>query len=199
MSQAEFVANADVYIRSVATTAGVLSKNVQIISINEIATRSSSNVAVRLLLATSVNVQTSILLAAGQQTRIYDLSALNGNLKENGLPTGTLVLVSQNSATAEPATLAGTPAPVSAGAATSGSTSSTGVNIPVLAGTIVGAVVGLIVLLLCARSFIVNQGAKSKGSGAKYATSATSTVILEAQVTSLQDGAMWSTNIGGGQ
>jgi hypothetical protein len=44
---------------------------------------------IRLLLATAVNVQTSVVTAIGQPTNIKDQSVLNSNLMKNGLPSGT--------------------------------------------------------------------------------------------------------------
>lgn len=137
-------------------------------------------VAVRLLLAASVNVQTSVLLAAGQETHIYNQSALNDNLKKFGLPTGTMVLVSHNSASAEPRPPTSTPAPPSAG--NTATSAPAGVNIPILAGTIVGAAVGVIALLLCIRSYLLKRGAEGKGSSTKYLSQGTSSIILDAQV-----------------
>ncbi len=92
MTKAVFIANEDKYIASVATAAGVNQENVKILNIDEVTTRNSKMVSARLLLATSVHVQTSVLTAIGQPTNIRDQSVLNSNLIRNGLPSGTLVV-----------------------------------------------------------------------------------------------------------
>ena len=92
MTKAAFDAIEDKYIASVATAAGVIRENVKILSIDEVSTRSSRIFTGRLLLATSVRVQTSVLIPVGQQTNIKDQAVLNSNLIKNGLPSGALVV-----------------------------------------------------------------------------------------------------------
>jgi hypothetical protein len=76
------------FIASVSKTANVIRGNVKILSINELSGRSFGLISRRVLLATSVKVDTSILMEIGQRTDIRDLSVLNNNLKANGLPEG---------------------------------------------------------------------------------------------------------------
>jgi hypothetical protein len=118
MSKTDFLANEKLYIASVASTADVNSENVKILSIDEISTRSASSG--RLLMAVSVNVQTSILIASGQHSNINDQTLLNSNLNKNGLPSGRLIMQSAYLAIATPAATASsvfvtntTPAPKS--------------------------------------------------------------------------------------
>jgi hypothetical protein len=92
MTKSAFIANQDKYIISVARTAGINPENVKILSIEEVSTRSPRIISARLLLATSVNVQTSVLISTVQQIYIKDQSLLNRNLVENGLPSGKLVI-----------------------------------------------------------------------------------------------------------
>jgi hypothetical protein len=92
MTKTTFIANEDKYIASVATSAGVSQENVKILNVEEVSTRTSRIVSARLLLAISVQVQTSILTPIGQPTHIEDQSVLNSNLIRNGLPSGTLVV-----------------------------------------------------------------------------------------------------------
>jgi hypothetical protein len=136
MSKTIFVAKEGLYISSIATTAGVSSENVKILSIDEVSTRSSRIVTGRLLLEVSVNVKTSVILAVGQQTYIKDQTVLNSNLNKNGLPSGTLVV--QNPSVVNVTT------PVSV----SGDLFS---NFPV--GAIIGGVVGIFVFLACIFKF----------------------------------------------
>jgi hypothetical protein len=143
MTKADFIANQDKYIASVATTAGVVPENVKILSIDEVST-SSRIITARSLLATSVIVQTSVMLALGQQTNIKDQSLLNNNLKVNGLPSGTLVVQYTYTSIANV-----TPAPLSGG---SGAVNASGAteSLNVLLGAIVGGTVGSAVLVAVA-------------------------------------------------
>ena len=100
MTKTAFVAIQDMYIASVATTAGVVRENVKILSIDEVSTRSSVIITGRSLLTSSVRIQTSVLIPVGQQTSIQDQSLLNNNLNKNGLPSGTLVVQSTYTSTA---------------------------------------------------------------------------------------------------
>ena len=88
MTRTAFKAIQDKYIESVATTAGVISENVKILSVDEVST--SRLITGRLLLAISVHVQTSVLIPMGQQARLSNQALLNSNLNKNGLPSGTL-------------------------------------------------------------------------------------------------------------
>jgi hypothetical protein len=151
MSKAEFLKVEDKYIESVAETAGVVRENVQIVSINEIFTRASKRIAIRRLLATSVRVRTSILLASGQKTQIQDQSVLNTNLNKYSLPSGTVELDVMNTSTAVPSGVSiTTPVPVSSG-------SSAGSNVPMLVGIIVGAAVGVIALISGLRYHMIRR------------------------------------------
>jgi hypothetical protein len=91
MTKTAFTAIQEKYIECVAKTADVIPEHVKILSVNEVSTRSSRITTGRLLLATSVHVQTSVLVPMGQQARLGDQTALNSNLIKNGLPSGTLV------------------------------------------------------------------------------------------------------------
>ncbi len=140
MTKSVFIANEDMYIASVAVTAGVLRENVKILSIDEVSTRSSRIITGRLLLAASVRVQTSVQIAAGQQTNIKDQTVLNSNLNKNGLPSGTLV-VQYNYVSGVSIT---TPAP-GTGGSDPGASNAASSNVPL--GAVVGGAVGFSVLL----------------------------------------------------
>ena len=94
ISKTNFLAVEKRYIESVAATAEVVPANVEILSIEEIYTNAARRISMRQLLAIFVRVNTSILLAIGQETNVDDESALNFNLELNGLPPG-IVLVQQ--------------------------------------------------------------------------------------------------------
>jgi hypothetical protein len=142
MTKAAFKSIQDKYIASVATAAGVSRENVKILSIDEVSTRSSRFITGRLLLATSVHVQTSIPIPVGQQTSIKDQAVLNSNLIKNGLPSGTLVVLNSYTSAASTTTTptpggsggSGTEAPSVSGAATTS-------NWPI-AATVGGGVAG---------------------------------------------------------
>ena len=169
MTKVAFLADQDKYIASVAATANVSPDNVQILSVDEVSAR---RIARRLLLATSVRVQTSVLLASGQAAAVQDQSLLNANLKKNRPPNGEFAV--QNSAaisallqtTSSPA--AGlTPSPaiiVSIGAAAttpapSDSRSGTAASTPI--GVIVGAAVGIVVVLVgCSLGYLYRRKSK---------------------------------------
>ncbi len=152
MTKAAFNAIQDKYIASVATAAGVSRENVKILSIDEVSTRSSRFITGRLLLATSVHVQTSISIPVGQQTSIKDQAVLNSNLNKNGLPSGTLVVLNIYTSAANTTTTptpggsggSGTEAPSVSGAATSS-------NLPIAAivGGGVGGFSALALLAIC--------------------------------------------------
>ncbi len=113
MTRAAFLANEEKYISSVAATAGVNRENVKVVNVDEVSTRSSRTVTGRLLLATLVNVQTSVIIATGDQTYFRDQTVLNSNLNKNGLPSGTLVVqnilaLSSDITTPSPASAQGT-------------------------------------------------------------------------------------------
>ena len=102
MTKTAFKAIEEKYIASVATTAGVTREKVKILSVDEVSTRSSSGINGRLLLATSVYVQTSVLVPLGQQTSLQDQKVLNSNLNKNGLPSGALVVQYKSYSTTTP-------------------------------------------------------------------------------------------------
>jgi hypothetical protein len=147
MTKAAFNAIQDKYIASVATAAGVSRENVKILSIDEVSTRSSRFITGRLLLATSVHVQTSVLIPVGQQTSIKDQSVLNSNLNKNGLPSGTLFAQYSYTSAANTTT---TPTPGGSGGsgteAASVSGAATSSNLPI-AATVGGGVGGFSALL----------------------------------------------------
>ena len=141
MSQAEFIAIEKIYIDCVAATAGVDPENVEILGIDEVSTRKFT--AVRLLLATAVRVQTSVLLPVARQNDIEDQSALNRNLNKNGLPSGTLVVQSTNSSgfgTSAPALVASFASPMPE----SGNALVSNVYLTIIVGSVVGFVAVLI-------------------------------------------------------
>jgi hypothetical protein len=147
MTKTEFFAIEDKYIVSVATTANVIRENVKVISIDEISTRSFRMILGRVLLATSVHVQTSVLVGAGQQT-LTDInfqSELNRNLNKNGIPSGSLVVQYKKVASVDITT----PAPdlvCLGGTVAEGMTRSAAAsNFPV--GAVIGGSVGFAVLL----------------------------------------------------
>jgi hypothetical protein len=142
MTKAVFLSNQDRYIASVAATAGVLPENIKIVSIDEISTRSSRIITARLLLATSVIVQTSVLIAVGQKTSIKDQSILNSNLNGNGLPSGTLVVQDADKSVADVTTPV--PWPIGLGAQTAPA-SAASPNVQIYA--IIGGTVGLCALI----------------------------------------------------
>eukprot|EP00291_Cryptomonas_curvata_P014552 CAMPEP_0172154500 /NCGR_PEP_ID=MMETSP1050-20130122/2073_1 /TAXON_ID=233186 /ORGANISM="Cryptomonas curvata, Strain CCAP979/52" /LENGTH=288 /DNA_ID=CAMNT_0012823231 /DNA_START=411 /DNA_END=1277 /DNA_ORIENTATION=- len=135
MTKTAFIAKEDMYIASVASTAGVNRENVKVLGIEEVSARSSRIITGRLLLATSVHVQTSVLIPVGQQTNIKDQSLLNTNLNKNGLPSGTLVV----QYTYTSATNLTTPAPGSGGSEPEAVPAAAS-NVPI--GAIVGGAVG---------------------------------------------------------
>jgi hypothetical protein len=97
MTRSAFIANEYSYISSVATTAGVVRENVKVLSIDEVAMQTSRKIIRLLLLAVSIHVQTSILVAIGQKTNLQDQVLLNSNLQKYGLPNGTLLIQNINS------------------------------------------------------------------------------------------------------
>ena len=136
MSYKEFILSEERYIESVAKTAGVDPGNVKVLSINEISTREFT--AVRLLLATAVRVQTSVLLASTQRNYIENQTLLNSNLNKNSLPSCTLVVQSTN----QTIFITATPAPnVLVVSIVSGNASASYAPIPMIVGGIVGFVV----------------------------------------------------------
>ena len=154
MSQNAFMANEEKYVESVASTAGVVKENVKVLSVEEISTRASTKIALRVLLGASVRVQTSVLLELGQQTHLEDVSLLNANLVKNGLPNGTLAVqfttqsAGASGVTASSSTTVGgetTPAPSASKSATTS------------IGTIAGASVGCLVLVVYASIVVRNQ------------------------------------------
>ena len=163
MSKAAFLTLESAYILSIATTAGVNSNSVKVLSVDEFATRSFRIIFARRLLATSVHVQTSVVIASGQQNLIQDQSALNANLIKNGLPSCTLEVQFPSTA------MVGitTPAPNGLGSASSSSSSSS--NIPI--GAIVGGAVGL-VLMVFGGCVFYRKKLQTKNSSNKAAISA---------------------------
>ena len=92
ISKSEFEDRQAAYILSIAETADVDPENVMVLGVNEIASRAASKAAVRLLLASFVQVKTSVIVASGQAGRqwLQNLVLLSSNLNSNGLPSGTL-------------------------------------------------------------------------------------------------------------
>ena len=137
MSKADFTVLQDKYIDSVAAFAGVIPANVYVVSIDEISTRSSKAIAIRLLLATFVRIHTSILVVKDQETQIQDESGINFYLHQNGLPAGTLDLAVHSAVTAvfstESFVAVTTPTPQSSEAAATS-------KLPLIAGCAVGGV-----------------------------------------------------------
>jgi hypothetical protein len=142
MTKTDFLRSENKYITSVASSMGVIRENVKILSVSEISTRSSMPNTRQLLLAISVRVKTSILIAAGQKTYIEDRSVLNNNLNLNGLPNCTLIVQIRGNDTTLSISEASTPAP--------GNSDSSGSAVAsnVLAGAVAGGIVGFIVVLV---------------------------------------------------
>jgi hypothetical protein len=93
MSKTEWISASDRYIYSVAQTAEVNEDNVRILRVEETASRAfEKKGADRLLLASSVNVITSILLGCKQPKCALDQPLLNDNLRRNGLPHSNMIL-----------------------------------------------------------------------------------------------------------
>ena len=135
MAKYLFLAVEDRYIASVAATAGISSKNVVILNIVEISTRSHKIIGSRLLLTISVSVQTSVQVPYRQQAYIKNQSLLNSILIKNGLPSSTLVI---DSLIPSPTTsVSATPAPASSPASSDA----------VLIGATIGGVATLFILL----------------------------------------------------
>jgi hypothetical protein len=130
MSKTEWISASDRYIYSVAQTAEVNEDNVRILRVEETSSRAfEKKAADRLLLASSVNVITSILIGCKQPKCALDQTLLNDNLRRNGLPHSNMILPYQFE--------------YDAGVSVSASSSS-----PI--GPIIGGVVGFSVLLcLC--------------------------------------------------
>ena len=76
MSKSAFIDLEERYIETVAATAGVIKENVKVLSVEEISTRASKRIALRMLLGTSVSVQTSVLLASGKHTLRINLCSI---------------------------------------------------------------------------------------------------------------------------
>ena len=152
MSQTAFLAIEERYIQSISTTAGVDPADVKILSINEISSRKFR--VVRLLLATAVRVQTSVILASSQMTNIENQSLLNSNLNQNGLPSGTLVV--QN--TGQSALNNSAPSTDAAAVISPVSETSSPSYIPssMIAGVLVGFVI-LIAVVFLIRRHILHQ------------------------------------------
>ena len=125
MSKVEFMDVENEYIQSVATTAGTATSNVKVLSVEEISSRILAN---RVLLGTSVSVETSVILSQSQLINIRNQSILNANLAKNGLPSGILVV--QNSTSDTPVTQ-----------------SASGPESENVIGAVVGGVVGFLALL----------------------------------------------------
>ena len=142
MSQAAFLASEESYIQSISTTAGVSPADVEILSINEISSRTFR--VLRLLLATAVRVQTSVLLASSQMMNMENQSLLNSNLNQHGLPSGTLVV--QNTG---PSALNISSSSTDATVISPVSEISSASNIPttMIVGAAVGAAVGFVILI----------------------------------------------------
>ena len=158
MSQAAFLASEERYIRSISTTAGVSPADVKILSINEISSRTFR--VLRLLLATAVRVQTSVLLASSQMMNMENQSLLNSNLNQHGLPSGTLVV--QNTG---PSALNISSSSTDATVISPVSEISSASNIPttMIVGAVVGAAVGFVCLIAgvfliqCAGIFLIRR------------------------------------------
>lgn len=145
MSKSAFLAFERRYIASIASTAGVTIGSIKILSVVEISTRSSKSTTFgRSLLALSVQVKTSVLLAAGQHANIEVQSVLNDNLIKNGLPSGTLEIL--QSAYSDFAGVSGVPVSTPEPAKSGSSTESTHIQLGTLVGVIVGGTVGVTVV-----------------------------------------------------
>jgi hypothetical protein len=142
MTKAAFLTKENLYIASVATTAGVNRENVKVLSIDEISSRSLRSYTGRLLLAAYVQVQTSVLVPIGQQPYIKDQLVLNSNLNNNGLPSGTVVVQHLYPSVGSGTTPA--PGPGDSVGEETGSAATS--NAPI--GTIVGGAVGFLILLV---------------------------------------------------
>ena len=152
LSKAEFLTFEDQYIQSVAATAGVVRENVKILSINEASTRAYRKVAIRLILATSVQVQTSVLVPKGQASSINQL-VLNANLIKNGLPSCTLL--AQNTTNLANVS-AGTPTSPVSGTAVASSA-----PIAAIVGVVVGCAALIALAVICLRKRKQNKASKS--------------------------------------
>ena len=163
MTKTAFVAIEDLFIASVATTAGVVRENVQILSIDEFSSRSSRIITGRLLLSASVHVQTSVLIPAGQQTSIKDQTVLNSYLNKNGLPSGTLVVQYNSSVFASKTT----PTPAGSGgsgtesASVSGATTTSNVPTTTMIGGAIGGISALLAITFLAFRYRRNHTART--------------------------------------
>ena len=146
LSKVAFITVEDLYIASVAATAGVIVENVKIISLQEFSSRALLSTWQLLSASLSVQVQTSVLmssLSGLQSNNIEDQSILNRNFNKNGLPSGQLVL-----SLADAKSSASTPVPVSNGASAaadspSGPASSSSLH---LLNMIIGPIIFIIVV-----------------------------------------------------
>jgi hypothetical protein len=164
MTKTAFIAIEENYIVSVASTAGVIRENVKILGIDEISTRTSKVFTQRLLLTTSVNVQTSILIAVNEQTYIANQTVLNSNLNKNGLPSGTLVVQYPPGHTVTSLVNETTPAPDirgSGGSVAENSSGSSSVPVGVIVGGVVGFVFFFAGILLALHKRKTNQTRKT--------------------------------------
>ena len=90
MTKSEFLGKEDAFIVSVAVAADVPPASVRVLSIDEVFTRAGLSALKRMLLATSVQVRTSIATARGST---FNQNFLNTLLNRNGLPNGTVLVL----------------------------------------------------------------------------------------------------------
>ena len=93
MSVAEFVADEQKYILSVASAASVQASSVQILNFTAVSTRRMYGVTRRSLMSTAVQVKT-LISSTTESTILISEQNLNTNLNENGMPGGLLIILS---------------------------------------------------------------------------------------------------------
>ena len=96
MTLAEFVMDEDKYIIIVATTASVPTSSVKILNVTTVSTRRTYGSTKRSLMSTSVQLKTSIYSTTDNEIQLNQ-ATLNAILMLNGLPIGTLTIISNMS------------------------------------------------------------------------------------------------------
>ena len=99
MTPAEFEADENKYIISVAAAASVATSSVEILNVTAVSIRRVYGTTMRALMSTSVQVKTSISSTTEQEILISQ-GTLNANLVQNGLPSGSLTILYNTSSVA---------------------------------------------------------------------------------------------------
>ena len=93
MTLAEFEMDETKYIISVATAASVATSSVKILNVTAASTRRRYGATKRALVSASVQVKTSVSSTTENEIQMNQ-ATLNANLMQNGMPSGTLTVIS---------------------------------------------------------------------------------------------------------